>query len=332
VRPRVDLTPWALAQYGVFVAGVVFFAIAPLFMGNFRQTQLVAVGIYFIAIIGLNIVSGYSGQISLGHGAFMGIGAYTTAILVSKYDWGQEWTIPIAGLAAGVIGFLFGFPALRLSGAYLALATFALAIAFIQLAQSSRFEEWTGGGGGIALGVPQTPYYLTWSIALVLFVTAWLFLNGRLGRRLRAVRDAPVAAVSSGINLALAKALAFGLAAAYGGVAGALLAIQTGFVNYLTFPVVLSILLLTGAAIGGFGSLGGMIFGALFIQYAPEWSADLPHVPATSAPAVAYGVVLLVVLFLMPGGVVQLVKRLVSLLKRLTGARYSRPTGGRVVT
>lgn len=328
----VRITPSLVARLVVLAGAIVFFALAPLFMSNFRQSELVLVGIYFIAIIGLNIVTGYSGQISLGHGAFMGIGAYTTAILVTKYDVGQYWTIPLAGLIAGIVGFLFGFPALRLTGVYLALATFGLAVAFISLAQSTRFEGYTGGGGGLALGVPTTPYYLTWSIALGMFVAAWLLLRGRLGRRLRAVRDAPVAAVSSGINLALVKAIAFGLAALYAGVAGSLLVIRTGFVNYLTFPVLLSILLLTGAALGGFGSLGGVLFGALFIQYAPGLSATLPHVPKESAPSVMYGVILLIVLFLMPGGAAELVRRLLGLLKRLTGPRYSRRTGERVVS
>ena len=323
---------WLLARLAYFAAGIVVLALLPQFISGYNEGQFVLVGIYFIAIIGLNIVTGYSGQISLGHGAFMGIGAYTTAILVTKYDWSQEWTIPIAGLVAGVVGFLFGFPALRLSGVYLALATFALAVAFISLAQSSRFESYTGGGGGLALGVPQTPYYLTWGIALGMFLAAWLLLRGRLGRRLRAARDAPIAAVSCGVNLAITKALAFGLAALFAGVAGSLLVIRTGFVNYLTFPVVLSILLLTGAAVGGFSSLGGMIFGALFIQFAPTYSSRLPHVPKESAPTVAYGVVLLLVLFLAPGGAAQLPRRAFALLKRLTEPRYSRRTGGRAVT
>ena len=323
-----QLTAGRIANGSIFVAGVIVFALLPLFAGNYRQTEFVLVGIYFISIIGLNIVTGYSGQISLGHGAFMGIGAYTTAIMTTQWDIGQKWTIPVAGVLSGIVGFLFGFPALRLSGVYLALATFGLAVAFLSLAQSSKFEKYTGGGGGLALGVPTTPYYLTWGVALGMFLAAWLLLRGRLGRRLRAVRDAPVAAVSSGVNLAITKALAFGLAAAYAGVAGSLLVIRTGFVNYLTFPVALSILLLTGAAVGGFGSLAGMILGALFVVYAPIVGEDL----SKEAPAVAYGVILLIVLFVIPGGAAQLPARLLRLLKRLTEARYSRRTGGRVVT
>jgi len=302
-------------------AAAIFLALLPQFINDFQASKFVLVGIWLIAITGLNIVTGYSGQISLGHGAFMGIGAYTTAILASKYDVPEVWTIPVAGAVAGLIGFLFGFPALRLSGVYLALATFGLAVAFISLTQSSRFEGLTGGGGGLFFGVPGTPYYLTWGIAGGLFVFAWLLLRGRLGRHFRAVRDAPLAAVASGVNLAIVKATAFGIAALFGGVAGALYAISLGFVNPLTFPVTLSILLLTGAALGGFGSLTGMVFGALFIQFAPSAAED--HL-SKQAPALMYGLILLAVLFLMPGGAAGLLRTVLSLLKRTFARVYSR--------
>jgi branched-chain amino acid transport system permease protein len=304
----------------VFAAGVAVFAILPLIVSAPAQPRLVEVGVYFIAIIGLNILSGYSGQLSLGHGAFVGVGAYTTAILVTKSDLNEYLTIPIAGIVAGIVGFLFGFPALRLTGVYLALATFGFAVAFIALTQSSKFEHLTGGGGGISVGLPTTPYYLTWGIACGMFIAAWILLRGRLGRRFRAVRDAPIAAVSSGINLALAKTTAFGIAAAYAGVAGSLLAILIGFINPFSFPVTLSISLLVGAALGGFGRLSGSLFGALFIVYAPIYAENI----SKEAPAVMYGLILLAVLFLMPGGAGQLIRTAISLLKRLSARFYAR--------
>ena len=141
------------AGYAFFAAAVAFFTLLPSFVSNFKASQFVLVGIYFIALIGLNIVTGYNGQISLGHGAFMGLGAYTTIILVTKTSLSAEATIPLAGLAAGIVGFVFGFPALRLSGVYLALATFGMAVSFIAVVQTSHLEDLTGG---IALR-PQLP-------------------------------------------------------------------------------------------------------------------------------------------------------------------------------
>ena len=302
-------------------AAVAFLATYPLYRDNVEKLQFTTVGIYLIAILGLNILTGYSGQISLGHGAFMGIGAYTTAILVERTSLSDVATIPLAGLVAGAIGFLFGFPALRLHGVYLALATFGAAVAFIQLVQSTHYASFTGGGTGLYYGLPKNPYYLTWGIAAGLFVGAWLLVHSKLGRSLTAVRDAPIAAVSSGVNLALAKTIAFGIASAYAGVAGSLLAIRLGSVNPNSFPVTLSILLLTGAALGGLGSLQGVIFGALFIQFAPDFA--IQHVSKT-APEVAYGLILLIVLFLMPGGAGELIARINRLLKKALEPLYSR--------
>jgi branched-chain amino acid transport system permease protein len=301
---------------------VAFFAVLPLFIGEYQRTNMSLVGVYFIAILGLNIVTGYSGQISLGQGAFMGVGGYTTAYLVFQHGVGVWWTIPVAGVVAGVAGFLFGLPALRLHGPYLALGTFALAVAFVELARSDRFEEVTGGSNGVFFGLPRAPYYEVWGIALGLLVFAWFVLAGKLGRSLRAVRDAELAAISSGLNPAVFKTVAFGLSAAYAGVAGALLAIQLGSVTALVFVPTLSITLLVGAALGGFGALFGAVFGALFIVYAPLRAGDLSR----EAPSVMYGLFLLAVLFLMPGGAAQLIRRLWALLSRSTKRVYRRPT------
>lgn len=317
--------------------GIALIGVLPSFMGAFETRNMSLVGMYFIALLGLNIVTGYSGQISLGQGAFMGIGAYTTAYLASVQGWSIWVTIPVAAAIAGGSGLLFGLPALRLHGPYLALGTFALAAAFYELAKSERLFEVTGGSQGlrIGLGVPSTPYYVTWSIALGALLLAWFLLAGKLGRSLKAVRDAELAAVSSGLNPALFKTLAFGLSATYAGVAGALLAIHNGSVRYLDFPVGLSITVLVGAALAGFGLLFGTIFGALFIQYAPlkaeEWATDL-GIFQDLPPSVTYGVFLLAVLFLMPGGLGQLVLRLRALLVRLTKRRYTRHTVGEGTT
>jgi branched-chain amino acid transport system permease protein len=333
----------------------------PRFVSDFRAQQLAYVGIYLIALLGLNLLTGVTGQISLGHGAFMLIGGYTTAILISDQelklgshvfssDLKDIWTIPLAGLVAGLAGFLFGFPALRLTGLYLALATFAVAVAAPAVVK--KFDTVTGGGGGInmfglegltgvvkpasiplldkTLSFNEWLYYLCWTIALVMFAAAWLLLRGRFGRSLRAVRDSELAAASSGVDLARAKTLAFGISAFYAGVAGSLLAIATTFVNPDTFPITLSIFLLVGVVVGGLGSLWPLVFGATFIHFMQiEWAqrteAVIPNfIPilgdidtdAPGAPAVAFGVVLILIMLAFPGGAAGLLRSVQSLATR----------------
>jgi branched-chain amino acid transport system permease protein len=332
----------------LFAAAAVVLALLPRALSDFRASQFALVAIYFIALIGLNVLTGYSGQISLGHGAFMAIGGYTTAILVSDQglklgghtfasDMRDVYTIPIAGLVAGVAGLLFGIPALRLSGLYLALATFAVAVALPSVLKKA--DELTGGSSGINLfGVPRLTglgvettvlgrtitfndwlYYLSWTIAVVLFVAAWLLLNGRTGRALRALRDSEIAAASSGVHLATYKTLAFGVSAFYAGVAGGLFAIHTTFVNPDTFPITLSIFLLVGVVVGGLGSLAPLVFGAALIVFLPDLAQRISKSPG--APSIVYAVVLIGAMFLLPTGVGGLVRRIVG---PLTTRLYTR--------
>ncbi len=356
------MTPRTRRVIGIaaYAAFVVFIAVLPSFVSDFKAREYAYVGIYLIALLGLNILTGYTGQISLGHGAFMAIGGYTTAILmVGNEQFGgpisgglkDVWTLPIAGLVAGAVGLAFGLPALRLSGLYLALATFAIAVAMPSTIK--RFDDFTGGGQGIQLfGVPEltggvsnvevlgrsfTPndwlYYLSWSIALVAFAVAWLILRGRTGRAFRAVRDSEIAAVSSGVSLARYKTLAFGISAAFAGVAGGLFAIASAFVNPDTFPIALSIYLLVGVVVGGLGGLSGLVFGAIFIQYLPLWAQgqDLgSHLPdfiveetqKPGGPAIVYGIVLILLMFVLPAGVSGLFRKIGQL---ISARRYSRP-------
>ena len=304
--------------------GAAAVALLPRLVSDFRQFQLAYVGIYFIAVLGLNILTGYSGQISLGHGGFMMIGAYTTAILSVSHGVRDVWTIPLAGLVAGAFGFLFGFPALRLRGVYLALATFAIPVALIAIAK--QYDVF-GNQTLTRIISGNEVYWLTWPIAGGLLVGAWLLLRGRFGRALRTIRESEVAAVSMGINLALYKTLAFGISAAYAGVDGALYALAVAYVNPDTFPIALSILLLTGVVVGGLGALSGAVFGALFIEYVPLYSPNILDgfqkvVPlhldakAAGAPAVVYGIILLLVLYVVPDGVAGLLRRGAALARR----------------
>jgi branched-chain amino acid transport system permease protein len=345
----------------LFAAAIVVVALLPRFMGEFRTLQFTRVAIFMIAILGLNILTGYSGQISLGHFAFVGVGAYTTALLslgrpglealqLNPPDWlplgdgmTPVFTIPLAALVTGVLGLIIGVPALRLGGVSLALATLAIAVSFPIVMKS--FEEVTGGGGGINLNLPETPfgwdistrhwlYYEAWVTAGILFVAAWLLTRGRVGRAWRAIRDGEVAAISSGVNPALYKTLAFGISAAYAGAAGALLAIETSYVNPDTFPVSESILLLASAVIGGLGSLAGAVFGALLLQFLPIYSQQPPIFSfefADQAPSVVFGVFLIVFMLLMPGGVAYFIR---SVWQAIRGRSFRRavtpeaPQGG----
>jgi branched-chain amino acid transport system permease protein len=313
-------------------------AVTPTFLSGFHEQQAAYVGLYTIALLGLNVLTGYTGQISLGHGAFMAVGGYTSAILMVDHGVKDLWTIPLAAVVAGGVGLLFAIPALRLSGLYLALATFAIAVA--TPAVIKRFDQFTGGGSGKNLfGRPELTgslhpvhvfghplsfynwlYYLAWTIALVGYVLVWLFLRGRVGRALRSVRDSETAAVSFGVSLARYKTLAFGVSAAYAGVAGSLYAIANAYVNPDTFPINLSIFLLAGVVVGGLGSLAGLIGGAVLIEFLPFWSQD--HWRSAGAPSVVYGVVLIALMVLLPGGVAGIPRGLVE---RLTRSRYHRP-------
>src|SRR6266508_770940 len=339
----------------VLAAAVVLLAVMPWVTREFRLGQFTYVGIYFIALLGLNILPGYNGQISLGHAAFMAIGGYTATILIlgqqgfelaghdpshviPEHGMRPLFTIPIAGLVAGVIGYLFGLPALRLAAVSLALATLAVAVSFPALAK--RFEHLTGGGGGLSLPLPQAPfgwdistphwlYYEVWVTAAILFVVAWLLVRGRVGRAWRAIRDGEVAAVSSGVSPAVYKTLAFGISAAYAGVAGALFVIQVSYINPDTFPIGLSILLLVSVVLGGLGSLLGGIFGALLLEFLPIYAQQPPVVDfsfSKQAPSVVFGVVLILMVLVAPGGVAGLLRQVVQPIRIGLARRGSRPS------
>ena len=282
--------------------------VLPFVVSEYRTFQFTLVLVYAIALLGLNILTGYNGQISLGHGAFYALGAYTAAIMIDRWSVPYALTIPAAGALCLVVGFLFGIPALRLEGLYLALATFTLALAVPQILK--YFEHWTGGSQGIVLSKPDAPfglrltpdqwlYVFTLAVLVVLFVLAANLLRGRTGRAIVAIRDNPIAAQAMGVDTALYKSLTFGVSAAYTGVAGALSALAIAFVAPDAFNVFLSITLLVGIVIGGLASVVGVIFGAFFIQFVPNWAQDI----SKAAPWAIYGVFLILFMYLMPRGI-----------------------------
>jgi len=293
--------------------------VLPFFVSNYRTFQLTLVLVYAIALLGLNILTGYSGQISLGHGAFYALGAYVTAILMDKAGVPYWATVPAAGAVCLVAGFLFGLPALRLEGLYLALATFALGVSMPQLLKYKHLEKWTGGVQGIVIPKPDAPfglplnpdrwlYFFTLAVALVMFLLAWNLLRGRVGRALMAIRDQHIAAEAMGVNNAMYKAGAFGVSAMYTGVAGALGAIAVQFVAPDSFNIFLSITLLVGIVVGGLASISGALYGALFIQFVPNIADEI----SKAAPWAIFGVFMIGFVYLMPTGVAGAIRLLTA--------------------
>jgi len=301
-----------VSGYATVAACALFFALLPFALSDYHRGIAAQVALYLIAILGLNLLTGYTGQISIGHSAFMAIGGYTTAIMSHYHHTNLIATLPLAFAIAFVCGVLLGLPALRLSGVYLALATFALAVSVPQI--PLKFSRFTGGSAGISANKLVTNtwlYGVSWSAAAIAFVFTWLVLRGRTGRAFRAIRDSQVAATSSGVTPAIYKTLAFGISAALAGVAGSLFVLATnGFAQPNEFSVTLSLKILIGAAVAGLGSLWGVLIGAAFIALLPTISASAPLIGSAHGQDVVFGAFVILVMLLLPNGVAGLLLRL----------------------
>jgi branched-chain amino acid transport system permease protein len=315
----------ALPRFAL-VGALALALLLPALLSGYQTFELTQALIYAIALLGLNILTGYNGQISLGHGAFYAAGAYVSAILMHR--WGIPWwaTIPPAGLAAFILGVLVGLPALRLEGLYLALVTLSMAVAAPQILK--YFDGWTGGAQGILLQKPAAPaftglgqdawlYYAVLAVLLVMFWFGANLLRGRTGRALVAIRDHPISATAMGIDLARYKTLAFGVSALFTGVAGALGALLAGFVSPDSFGFLLSITLIVGSVVGGIGTISGAIFGGLFIEFVPTFAGDI----SDAAPWAIFGLFLLVFMYAMPQGIAGFLKDRLGRLARPRGSR-----------
>lgn len=310
------------------VVGLVLMAAAlPFLVGksgvisNFTFLQMSLMIVYAIAVLGLNLLTGFNGQISLGHGAFFAVGAYTAAVLIETYGVNYWLTLPVAAVLCFVIGYLFGLPALRLEGHYLALATFGLAIAVPQMLKYKHLEPITNGVMGINLLKPDAPFGLPlssdqWMFLVVLIVAVAMFwaarnlLNSRPGRAMVAIRDNTLAAGTMGIDTSRYKATVFGISALYVGIAGALHAIIFEFVSPDSFRFELSIAILVGAVVGGVASLPGAIIGGIFVQFIEKYADAMTkkltqaiHLPLELQPWTLYGVTLIILIYVMPGGI-----------------------------
>jgi branched-chain amino acid transport system permease protein len=288
--------------------------VLPFVLSDYDIYLAAQVGIFFVAVLGLNILTGYTGQISIGHGAFMAIGGYTTAVMSRDHHTNLVVTMLMAFAICFVVGLIVGLPALRFSGVYLALVTFALAVSIPNI--PNQYSTFLGGVGGVQVQESQTVsnlwiYVAAWSCSAILFVVAWLILRGRVGRAFRAVRDSEIAAVASGVELPVYKTLAFGISAAYAGVAGSLFVLATnGFAQPSEFGVFLSLQLLIGAAIAGLGSLWGVLAGAAFVGLLPQVSTSVPVIGAEHGRDVIFGAAVILVMLLLPDGFAGLVARL----------------------
>jgi branched-chain amino acid transport system permease protein len=312
----------ALLLGAVVIVGLPFVA------RNFLIFQITMAVIYAMAILGLNLLTGFNGQFSLGHSAFFAIGAYTAAILMEHADVAYYWTLPVAGLICLITGFAFGLPALRLEGIYLALATFALGTAMPQLLKWTPLEPWTGGVQGVVIIKPDAPfglplnsdqwlYFFTVAIAALMYVCAINLVRSRTGRAIVAIRENPIAASAMGINVAMYKSLTFGVSALYTGVAGALGAIAVQFVAPDSFPIVLSIALFVGLVVGGVASIPGTLVGGLFVLFVPNVAEQV----SKGLAGAVYGIILIIVIYLMPTGAAGLVRLLAARFVRVIGVR-----------
>ncbi|MGM4919622.1 ABC transporter permease subunit [Tardiphaga sp. 813_E8_N1_3] len=303
--------------------------VTPLFVKNFIIFQMTMWLIYAIAVLALNILTGASGQFSLGQSAFYALGAYTSAILMEHVGVNYALTLPVAGLVCFIAGFLFGLPALRLSGIYLALATFALAVAMPQLLKLGVFEHWTGGVQGLVVTKPDAPeilaslglkvsqdmwlYFFTLAVMIVIYIFSVNLLKSRSGRAMMAIRDNEIAASAMGVDVSLYKTLAFGVSAGITGVAGGLGAIAVQFVAPDGYTIQLAIALFLGMVVGGVGWLPGSLAGAAFIVFVPNIAE---HISKGLSGAV-FGVILIIIIFLLPNGARQLAYGAQSLIGKL---------------
>ncbi len=293
--------------FGVLIAAVLVGL--PLVVPGYLTFQLSGVMAYAVAAIGLNLITGYAGQISLGHNAFFALGAYTAALSVTYFNVHYVVSVLIAAVVTFVVGYLSGFPAQRLRGLYLALITLVLAVSVSPVIK--HFKSITGGMAGLFVERPEAPawtgltrdvwiYYVVLAFTVLCFYLARNFVAGSTGRALTAVRLAPLAASSMGVNVNGYKVLIFGLGSMLGGVGGALFNFSIGFIAPDSFNLLLSVSFLAAIVVGGLGTIWGALVAGLFLQFVPSYASDISEALAGAV----YGGILIVCMFFMPRGIV----------------------------
>lgn len=295
-----------LTTIGLIAAGVLLVRL-PFSYGPYRVYQFTLVIIWAIAVMGLNLLVGYNGQISIGQGAFFGVGAYTAAVLMHRYDTPFVVCVIAAAAVTFALGVVIGIPASRLRGLHLAIVTLAVAIGATALLQ--RFESVTGGAGGMTVRKLRAPawtgladdqylYFVALIIGVVMFLLAHFLVRSPFGRAMVAIKDNPLAADAMGIDQRVVKVLTFAVCSAFAGVGGVLYAVALAYVSPEAFPLLLSVTFLAAVAVGGFASIWGSLLGAVFVQYVPQYASEINDSLAT----LIYGLILIVVTVAMPDG------------------------------
>jgi branched-chain amino acid transport system permease protein len=292
---------------GVLVAALL--VVTPLIAPSYLTFQLTGVMAYAVAAIGLNLIIGYAGQISLGHNAFFALGAYTAALSVAHLHVHYVVSVLIAAAVTFVVGYLAGFPAQRLKGLYLALITLVLAVSVSPIIK--HFKAYTNGMSGLSIDRPTPPvwsgltqdawvYYVVLLFTAVCFFLARNFVAGSTGRALTAIRQAPLAASSMGVDVNGYKVLIFGLGSMFAGIGGAIFNFSIGFIAPDSFNLLLSVSFLAAIVVGGLGTVWGALVAGLFLQFVPSYASDISNALAGAV----YGSILIVCMFFMPKGIV----------------------------
>jgi branched-chain amino acid transport system permease protein len=334
----VRLMTWSALAIGAFLV--------PFVTDDYRTFQFTELAAFAAIVMGLNILTGYAGQISLAHGAFVLIGAYMTAILTTGGIGGVEVhpvpAVLLGGLVASAIGVFLGIPALRLTGPYLAVATLGLAVATPILLKSEYLSDYTQGAAGLQVTQPVPPegFFSTWLFPVewqyfvvlvpsaLLILLAWNLRRSRIGRAFVALRDSEAGARMAGVNVAYYKLLAFGVSAFYAGIGGALLVLVLGYVNPDTFGLMDSINFLAAMVVGGLGSILGAIIGGAFLAFQGEINSRLAEIIPNGQDLrwAIYGALLIVIIVFAPGGLAGLIHRppLVGRIRKYRQARTAR--------
>ncbi len=293
--------------FGLVLAALL--VVTPIVAPSYLTFQLTGVMAYAVAAIGLNLIIGYAGQISLGHNAFFALGAYTAALSVAHLHVHYVVSVLIAASVTFVVGFLAGFPAQRLKGLYLALITLVLAVSVSPVIK--HFKAYTNGMSGLSVDRPTPPvwsgltqdawvYYVVLMFTAVCFFLARNFVAGSTGRALTAVRQAPLAASSMGVDVNGYKVLIFGLGSMFAGIGGAIFNFSIGFIAPDSFNLLLSVSFLAAIVVGGLGTVWGALVAGLFLQFVPSYASDISNALAGAV----YGGILIVCMFFMPKGIV----------------------------
>ncbi|WP_375386372.1 branched-chain amino acid ABC transporter permease [uncultured Microbacterium sp.] len=316
-------TPWV--RWTIVALVVIVLIVAPLVLPQFANQTLIRIGVYAVAVLGLNIVMGYGGQVNLGQIFFLGLGAYVTAYGVVN-DWNIVLVFAAACVIPAVVGLLIALAAARLGGLAIAMVTIALPIVGVPLAK--RFSDVTGGSQGVSARFSDAPdwtglyddqwqFYIVLLIGAVSFLLARNFVTGRFGRALAIVKENESVASSMGISPYRYKVLAFTVASLFGGVSGFLYMVAVQYTSPETLSFGHSISLLAAMVIGGAGSIVGSLIGGVYYVFVPQATAAIDP----NLTAIIQGVILLVVLFVLPGGLVSL-PRVIRRLRRRSGSSH----------